>query len=81
MDIDYQKIYNTVKIGDKEKLNYNGYYEVPKYMDNTDITIIGFTKTKVKIDNGIEIFNIRYDQIQRVAQEIRKQEKIILKSL
>lgn len=75
MEINYQEIYDTVKIGDKEQLKYNGYPKVPKYMDGLEMTVVGFTKNKVKVDNGREILDIRYDQIRRVAQEIEKKRR------
>ncbi len=75
MDLDYQSIYDTVKIGDKEQLHYNGNSNVPKYMDGKPVTVVGFTKKNVKVDNGREVFTIRYDQIRRIAQEIRKKER------
>lgn len=81
MYIDYVSIYKTVKIGDEEQLNYNGNYEVPLYMDGDKITIVGFTKKKVKINNGRETFTIRYDQIRRVAQEIQKQQREFINTI
>lgn len=79
--IDYELIYKAVRVGNEERLHYNGSYEVPGYMDGDKVTVVGFTKKKVKVNNGRETFNIRYDQIRSVAQEIQKQQREFLNSI
>ncbi|MFR2890949.1 MAG: hypothetical protein ACLTDM_22435 [Clostridium butyricum] len=38
----------NVEVGDHVQLQYNGYYEVPKWMSGDIVTVVGFTKKKIK---------------------------------
>jgi DNA topoisomerase VI subunit A len=69
---EYKRIYDSVKIGNEEIIIYNGYPEVPKRLNYEKVKVIGFTKKKVKVTNGYETINVRYDQIKRVREEILK---------
>lgn len=56
----------NVEVGDRVQLQYNGYYEVPKWMSGDIVTVVGFTKKKIKIDHEGEIVSVRHDQLREV---------------